>query len=215
MMAAGFVQLSTWCATPPASIPQMREAQMAALALPNVSTTTLTMAFNCPPPLELTYAPPISLPDLVCPPLSVPPSCLFSIPSSPLSCPLLLSSSSASLRCWSIGWLRDERRPRVWLLDPPGCEAILLCAARPLGTGHALRKEKHRLEIAVLQSCQAPPNHHHRRRRRRRRRSCRGGSWQLEGGRQRERAAERCLGGGAARRPPCQLRPATVPDPFQ
>lgn len=36
----GFVQLSTWCAQPPTSLPQMREAQMAALALPNVGYAT-------------------------------------------------------------------------------------------------------------------------------------------------------------------------------
>ena len=37
----GFIQLSTWCAAnSPASIPQMREAQMAALALPNVGYAT-------------------------------------------------------------------------------------------------------------------------------------------------------------------------------
>ena len=36
----GFIQLSTWCALPPASLPQMREAQMAALALPNVGYAT-------------------------------------------------------------------------------------------------------------------------------------------------------------------------------
>ena len=36
----GFVQLSTWCALPPDSLPQMREAQMAALALPNVGYAT-------------------------------------------------------------------------------------------------------------------------------------------------------------------------------
>ena len=36
----GFVQLSTWCALPPESLPQMREAQMAALALPNVGYAT-------------------------------------------------------------------------------------------------------------------------------------------------------------------------------
>ena len=29
----GFVQLSTWCALPPASLPQMREAQMAAVRM--------------------------------------------------------------------------------------------------------------------------------------------------------------------------------------
>merc|ERR1740117_782891 len=44
----GFVQLSTWCATPPASIPQMREAQMAALALPNVGyATNADHGFGC------------------------------------------------------------------------------------------------------------------------------------------------------------------------
>eukprot|EP01051_Picozoa_sp_SAG22_P001643 SAG22_NODE_67_length_22882_cov_25.671553_5_plen_253_part_00 len=36
----GFVQLSTWCALPPQSLPQMRDAQMAALALPNVGYAT-------------------------------------------------------------------------------------------------------------------------------------------------------------------------------
>eukprot|EP00729_Bicosta_minor_P027722 gene27722-4213_t len=36
----GFVQLSTWCALPPDSLPQMRDAQMAALALPNVGYAT-------------------------------------------------------------------------------------------------------------------------------------------------------------------------------
>ena len=37
----GFVQLSTWCsASSPASLPQMREAQMAALALPHVGYAT-------------------------------------------------------------------------------------------------------------------------------------------------------------------------------
>ena len=36
----GFVQLSTWCALPPESLPQLREAQMAALALPNVGFST-------------------------------------------------------------------------------------------------------------------------------------------------------------------------------
>ena len=36
----GFVQLSTWCATPADSLAQMREAQMAALALPNVGWAT-------------------------------------------------------------------------------------------------------------------------------------------------------------------------------
>ena len=36
----GFVQLSTWCALPPASLPQMRDAQMKALALPNVAYAT-------------------------------------------------------------------------------------------------------------------------------------------------------------------------------
>ena len=36
----GFIQLSTWCALPPASLPQMRQAQMAALALPNVGYAT-------------------------------------------------------------------------------------------------------------------------------------------------------------------------------
>jgi len=36
----GFVQLSTWCCLPPESLPQMREAQMAALALPNVGYAT-------------------------------------------------------------------------------------------------------------------------------------------------------------------------------
>ena len=36
----GFVQLSTWCALPPESLPQLREAQMAALSLPNVGFST-------------------------------------------------------------------------------------------------------------------------------------------------------------------------------
>ena len=36
----GFVQLSTWCAQPPESVPQMRDAQMAALILPNVGYAT-------------------------------------------------------------------------------------------------------------------------------------------------------------------------------
>ena len=36
----GFVQLSTWCALPPSSLPEMREAQMAALKLPNVGYAT-------------------------------------------------------------------------------------------------------------------------------------------------------------------------------
>lgn len=35
-----FVQLSTWCALPPQSLPQMREAQLAALKLPNVAYAT-------------------------------------------------------------------------------------------------------------------------------------------------------------------------------
>ena len=36
----GFVQLSTWCAWPPESVPRMREAQMSALALPRVGYAT-------------------------------------------------------------------------------------------------------------------------------------------------------------------------------
>lgn len=36
----GFIQLSTWCALPPDSLPQMREAQMSALQLPNVGYAT-------------------------------------------------------------------------------------------------------------------------------------------------------------------------------
>ena len=36
----GFVQLSTWCAIPGDSVPQMREAQMAAAKLPNVGWAT-------------------------------------------------------------------------------------------------------------------------------------------------------------------------------
>jgi len=36
----GFVQLSTWCAQPPQSLPQMRQAQMSALELPNVGYAT-------------------------------------------------------------------------------------------------------------------------------------------------------------------------------
>jgi len=36
----GFVQLSTWCALPPNSLPEMRRAQMSALALPNVAYAT-------------------------------------------------------------------------------------------------------------------------------------------------------------------------------
>merc|ERR1719188_2043807 len=36
----GFVQLSTWCTLPPASLPLMREAQMSALALPIVGYAT-------------------------------------------------------------------------------------------------------------------------------------------------------------------------------
>lgn len=35
-----FVQLSTWCALPPESLPQMRQAQMAAVSLPNVGYAT-------------------------------------------------------------------------------------------------------------------------------------------------------------------------------
>jgi hypothetical protein len=36
----GFVQLSTWCALPADSLPQMRQAQMAAMTLPNVGYAT-------------------------------------------------------------------------------------------------------------------------------------------------------------------------------
>jgi hypothetical protein len=36
----GFVQLSTWCALPPSSLPQMRHAQMSALSLPRVGYAT-------------------------------------------------------------------------------------------------------------------------------------------------------------------------------
>jgi hypothetical protein len=36
----GFVQLSTWCATPPQSLAQMRAAQMVALSLPRVGYST-------------------------------------------------------------------------------------------------------------------------------------------------------------------------------
>jgi hypothetical protein len=44
----GFVQLSTWCALPPQSLPQMREAQMAALALDNVGyATNADHGFGC------------------------------------------------------------------------------------------------------------------------------------------------------------------------
>lgn len=44
----GFIQLSTWCALPPASLPQMRDAQMAALALPNVGyATNADHGFGC------------------------------------------------------------------------------------------------------------------------------------------------------------------------
>ena len=40
----GFIQLSTWCsARDPASLPQMREAQTAALALPNVGMATVSL----------------------------------------------------------------------------------------------------------------------------------------------------------------------------
>jgi sialate O-acetylesterase len=44
----GFIQLSTWCALPPQSLPQMREAQMAALSLPNVGyATNADHGFGC------------------------------------------------------------------------------------------------------------------------------------------------------------------------
>lgn len=36
----GFIQLSTWCCLPPSSLPEMREAQTGALALPNVGMAT-------------------------------------------------------------------------------------------------------------------------------------------------------------------------------
>jgi hypothetical protein len=44
----GFVQLSTWCAWPPSQIPQMRDAQMDAITLPNVGyATNADHGFGC------------------------------------------------------------------------------------------------------------------------------------------------------------------------